>query len=251
MIDYFIVLLGFAIGILVGLTSCGVGFMGTPALILLFGISPQVAVATELTQGAIMKVFGAAKHISQKTAEIGLAVPFIIGGIPFAYMGSQFGGGLSEHTMRLVLGAVLVIISLLFLWEIWKEAQLKSGVKPEVKDKKTLSALFLGAIIGFVAGLSSIGTGIMMIAAMLLIFKLPPTHAVGTNILVGAVILGVAAFTHTLIGNVNFLLVGNLLMGSIPGILIGSQYSTKVSVKKLRSLIAILILLAGLKFIIT
>jgi len=250
MIDPLIILLGLGIGILVGLTSCGTGVLGTPALIILFGIPPVVAVASELMQGAIMKSVGAINHIRHNTVKFSISIPLIAGGILGAYFGALFSTAIPGATLRFILGIVLIIVSLLLLLETWKESRTKLSVEPKIGNKVRVLAGLVGLIVGFITGLTSAGTGVMMIVAILMIFKLPPSSAVGTNLFVGAVILGVAALTHLQIGNTDIWLVFNLLLGSIPGIIIGSHYAVKAPVKPLRIIISFVILLSGLKLII-
>ncbi len=250
MIDPLIILLGLGIGILVGLTSCGTGILGTPALVILFGIPPTVAVASELMQGAIMKSAGAIKHIYHNTVKFSISIPFIVGGIPGAYFGALFSTAIPEATLCFILGLLLIILSLLLLWETWKESHIKLSTELEIGNKERVLAGLVGIIIGFITGLTSIGTGVMMIVAMLMIFKLSPSSAIGTNLSAGAVILGVGALTHLQMGNTDIWLVFNLLLGSIPGIIIGSHYAVKAPVKSLRIMISFVILLSGLKLII-
>lgn len=249
MIDPLIIFLGLVTGLVVGLTSVGTGVVGTPALIILAGISPPVAAAAEIVQGAIMKIVGALKHLQYKNVNFCLGYPFIIVGIFASFLGATFTKSISTVLLREIIGVLLIVVSVLLILESYmehsKHRKISYNVKEMFSKKKKVLAVIVGAIIGFIVGLTSIGSGVLMVSAMLIIFRIFPPCAVGTNIFIGAAILGVAGVTHTLLGNVDFALVLNLLIGSIPGILIGSHFCTKVPVKILRIGIAIIILISG------
>ena len=250
-----IALWGFFIGGLVGLTGIGAGSMGTAGLLLLFHLDPSVVVSVNLINGAIMKSVGTVKHFRHDHPQISLAVPFILGGIPTSIAASVLSGSLPKELFKAVIGGILVFVALLILWEAWYLPKPKEGNGNGNGNgnnfglKKKLLAFFSGALMGFISGLTSIGTGSIIIAVLLVVVRLKPKYAVGTAVLEGAILSGVGALSHLLAGHVDFRIASFLLIGSIPGIWLGSHYCAKSPDKFLRVIISLLLIYAGGKMI--
>ena len=255
MLHFLLILWGFFIGTLVGLTGIGAGSMSTAGLLLLFHLDPAVVVSANLINGTLMKSVGTVKHFRHDHPQVDLAVPFLVGGIP-ASIGAGFVAGMIPKALfRALIGGMLVFVALLILWEAWYLSKPTdqngngNGNGNGMGTKKKILALFSGALMGLVSGLTSIGTGSIIIAVLLVVLRIKPKHAVGTAVLEGAVLLGVGALTHILAGHADFRIAFLLLIGSIPGIWLGSHYCAKAPDKVLRVVISLLLMYAGGKMI--
>lgn len=250
-----IIVMGLLIGFMVGLTGVGGAALLTPILILL-GISPSIAVGTDLFYNAITKLFGSFQHWRQKTINLQLVKYLAIGSIPSAIIAvgmlhlfdSFFHN--QEEIIKHALGYVLILVALATLIKTFMKDKFKWNrlqLKP-LNEKRTLT-IFIGAVLGFIVGLTSIGSGSLFALAMLFLYRMSPSELVGTDIAHAFLLVTAAGLMHAGIGNVDYLLTINLLLGSIPGVIIGSTLSAKIPAKPLRTIMAVMILISGLKLI--
>ncbi|WHY83854.1 sulfite exporter TauE/SafE family protein [Neobacillus novalis] len=250
-----IIVMGLLIGFMVGLTGVGGAALLTPVLILL-GISPSIAVGTDLVYNSITKFFGSFQHWRQKTINLKLVKYLAIGSIPSAicavgilHLFDSFFHN-EEQVIKHALGYVLILVALTTLIKTfmknkleWNRLQLKS-----IYEKRSLT-IAIGAILGFIVGLTSIGSGSLFALAMLYLFRMSPSELVGTDITHAFLLVSAAGMMHAGIGNVDYLLMLNLLVGSIPGVILGSTLSSKLPAKPLRTIMALMILVSGFKLI--
>jgi uncharacterized membrane protein YfcA len=250
-----IILMGLLIGFMVGLTGVGGAALLTPILILL-GISPSIAVGTDLVYNSITKLFGSFQHWRQKTINLTLVKYLAIGSIPSAicavgilHLFDSFFHN-QEQVIKHALGYVLILVALTTLIKTFAKGKLEESPlqKKPLHEKRGLT-IGIGVILGFIVGLTSIGSGSLFALAMLYLYRMSPSELVGTDIAHAFLLVTAAGFMHAGIGNVDYLLVMNLLMGSIPGVLIGSNLSSKFPAKPLRTIMAIMILISGVKLI--
>jgi uncharacterized membrane protein YfcA len=250
-----IIVMGLFIGFMVGLTGVGGAAMLTPILILL-GISPSIAVGTDLVYNSITKLFGSFQHWRQKTINFKLVKYLAIGSIPSAicavgvlHLFDSFFHN-QEQIIKHALGYVLIIVALTTLIKTFMKSKYESNrfQMKSLEDKRTLT-ITIGAILGFLVGLTSIGSGSLFALMMIFLYRLGPAELVGTDIAHAFLLVTAAGILHAGIGNVDYLLVFNLLLGSIPGVLIGSTLSSKLPVKPLRTIMALMILISGFKLI--
>lgn len=250
-----IILMGLLVGFLVGLTGVGGAALLTPVLIII-GINPVIAVGTDLAYNSITKLFGSIQHFRQKTINLKLVKYLAFGSVPAAivavmilhtFKDSEYlQGELVKHT----LGYVLIFVAFATIIKTLYANKFKDNswnIKP-IEEKIPLT-IMIGALLGFIVGLTSVGSGSLFAIAMLYLYKLKAAELVGTDIAHAFILVTVSGLFHVGLGNVDFGLVGNLLCGSIPGVLIGSTLSAKVPVKPLRALISVVILLSGIKMI--
>lgn len=246
-----IIIMGLFVGFMVGLTGVGGAALLTPILVLL-GISPSIAVGTDLAYNSITKFFGSLQHWRQKTINFKMVKYLAIGSIPSAVCAvgilQLFDTFFSnqEEIIKHALGYVLIIVAITTLIKTfmkerfqWNQIQLKP-----IEDKKKLT-IGIGIALGFIVGLTSIGSGSLFALAMLLLYKLTPSELVGTDIAHAFLLVTVAGFLHAGIGHVDYGLMFNLLIGSIPGVIIGSGLSSKFPAKPLRTILAVMIFLSG------
>jgi uncharacterized protein len=242
---------GLAVGVLVGMTGMGGGSLMTPMLILLFGFDAKTAVGTDILHGAIFKTFGAFRHRQLGNVHTRLALWMLAGSAPLSLVGvqiaSSFGDG-TESAMSKLVGATLIVGGAGFL--------VKTFIRPaelgrfELGNRDRVAAVIIGAVFGFVVGLTSVGSGTFFGLAMLLLFPaLNARRIVGTDLLHAAALLWVAGAGHLLHGNVDLHAMAWLLVGSIPGVLLGSHLSIRVPERALRIAFAFILILSGIKLV--
>jgi uncharacterized membrane protein YfcA len=250
-----IIVMGLLIGFMVGLTGVGGASLLTPVLILL-GINPSIAVGTDLIYNSVTKLFGSFQHWRQKTINFQLVKYLAIGSIPSAicavgilHLFDSFFHN-QELIIKHALGYVLILVALTTLAKTfmksngeWNRFQLKP-----IHEKRGLT-IAIGAVLGFIVGLTSIGSGSLFALAMIYLYRMSPSELVGTDIAHALLLVTAAGLMHAGIGNVNYLLMVNLLLGSIPGVMIGSTLSAKIPAKPLRTVMALMILFSGVKLL--
>ncbi len=244
-------LAGLLVGILVGMTGMGGGSLMTPILILIFGFDAKVAVGTDILHGAIFKSFGAARHRMLGTVHARLALWMLLGSAPFSLVGVQIASGFGEgtdSTMTRIVGAALILGGLGFLAKTFLHGRADDApFLLQRRDK--IIAVAVGAVGGFVVGLTSVGSGTFFGLAMLLLFPLTAPKIVGTDITHAAALLWVAGLGHLVHGNVDLHAMGWLLIGSIPGVLLGSQMSISIPERSLRLVFSFILVLSGIRLV--
>lgn len=247
--------MGLFVGFLVGLTGVGGAALLTPFLILL-GINPVVAVGTDFVYNSITKFFGSVQHFRQKTINLKLVKYLAIGSVPSAIIAvtllMYFGGSqyLQGEIIKLTLGYVLIFVAIATIMKtLFGDRYKKNSYIEKSLEQKIPITIMLGALLGFIVGLTSVGSGSLFALAMLYLYSLKASELVGTDIAHAFILVTVSGIFHIGLGNVDFMLVANLLIGSIPGVIIGSTLSAKVPVKPLRTIIGIIILMSGIKLI--
>jgi uncharacterized membrane protein YfcA len=252
-------LTGLFIGLLVGLTGMGGGALLTPFLILFFGFKPTLAVGTDILHGAVFKTFGAVRHRRLGTVHARMTFWMFLGSGPMSLAGVQtaewlegrYGDGI-ESTSAKVIGAALILGGLGFLAKTF----VRRGVQPDdspflLENRDRIAAFALGVTGGFIVGLTSVGSGTFFALVMLLVFPLTAAKIVGTDIFHAAALLWVAGIAHLIHGNVDLGAMAWLLLGSIPGILIGSQMTVKLPERSLRVALATVLLASGVRLLET
>jgi uncharacterized membrane protein YfcA len=229
----------------------------TPLLIFLFGFKPTLAVGTDILHGAVFKTFGAVRHRRLGTVHARLTVWMLMTSAPFSLVGVQLAeriqqryGDSVESASAKVIGAALVLGGLGFLAKTY----VKRGVQPNnapflLHRRDRVIALCLGAGGGFIVGLTSVGSGTFFALVMLLVFPLTAAKIVGTDIFHAAALLWVAGLSHLVHGNVDLGAMSWLLLGSIPGVLIGSQVTVRLPDRELRIALATVLLMSGVKLL--
>jgi uncharacterized protein len=253
--DPALAIFGLLVGALVGLTGVGGGSLMTPLLILFFDVKPVVAVGTDLMYGAITKTAGGYKHLRQRTVDVRLSIWMAAGSVPAAIAGvlalelleSSLGKDFDDTLLGLVAGAVL-FAGFAVAARGLLGSRLKSGERESVDlDRRTkLGAAGVGAVVGLILGITSVGSGALIGVALILAFRLTPHRVVGTDVFHAAILLWAAAAAHLVSDNVDWGLAGNLLVGSIPGIWIGSHFSAKMPGPALRGALAVVLTASGL-----
>ncbi|NRD80017.1 sulfite exporter TauE/SafE family protein [Bacillus sp. BRMEA1] len=250
-----IAVMGLIVGFLVGLTGVGGAALLTPILIMT-GIHPTIAVGTDLLYNSITKLFGVIQHWKQKTINFKLMKYLAMGSIPSAVAAigilhlfeSVYHN--QEKIIQHALGYVLVLVAIAILIRTFFDKKIRPNrwQLKQIEEKRGLT-IGIGAIFGFIVGLTSIGSGSLFALAMLYLYRLSASELVGTDIAHAFLLVTVAGLLHANAGSVNYVLVGNLLIGSIPGVLMGSTLSAKVPTKPLRAVVAAIVIFSGIKLI--
>jgi hypothetical protein len=254
-VDPLIIIFGFGVGVLVGTTGIGGGSLMTPILILVFGFKPTTAIGTDLAYGAVTKTVGGFRHWRQKTVDFGLSQWMAFGSVPAAIGGvavlkvleDQFGKDNFDNTLLIAVAAALLLTGLVILARLL----LPTGGKGErhttpLERRHKVAAVTLGASVGFVLGVTSAGSGSLIAVGLIMLFRLTPQRVVGTDVFHAAILLWAAAIAHVIAGNVDFALAGTILLGSIPGVWVGSGLTVRLPVGVMRATLACVLLAAGL-----
>jgi uncharacterized membrane protein YfcA len=248
--DPAIAMFGFGIGLLVGMTGMGGASLMTPLLILLFGIEPVTAIGTDLFYGAVTKTAGAWRHLKHGTVHRGLSFWLAVGSVPAAiggvfvieYLQNHYGEDEVKNLILGMLGATLLVVGVATLLRaFFLTTQIPERAAMHLYRRHIIAAIITGAITGFVIGLTSAGSGTLIAIALILVFRLTPQRVVGTDIFHAAVLLWAAGIAHWIGGNVDMVLAANILIGSIPGVLIGSSLAVKAPQSLLRPALGIVL----------
>ena len=254
--DWKLALAGLLIGLLVGLTGMGGGSLMTPILVILFGFKPTLAIGTDIAHGAIFKTVGAIRHRRLGNVQAKLSGWMLLGSAPSSLVGVWFStwlkhryGDSIESTSAQVLGGALLFGCIGLAAKTILRAKELGDEEFVLARRDRISAVLIGLVGGFIVGLTSVGTGVFFGLTMLVVFPLKAHKIVGTDIFHAAALLYVAGFGHIVAGNVDFSTVGWLLIGSIPGVLAGSQLSISIPERPLRGVLATVLGLSGLKLL--
>lgn len=250
--DPLLIAFGFGVGMMVGMTGMGGGSLMTPLLVLLFGVKPTLAVGTDIGYQAITKTVGGFKHFKLKTVNFGAVLWLALGSVPGAIFGvwvirlltRAWGDDVETFTL-IALGAVLALVGIFTLTRslLFPEFRSSEGqAHIELLGWQKVVAIIVGLVTGFVIGITSAGSGTVIAVALIAIFKLPPRYVVGTDVFQAAILLWAAGIAHFASGNIDFGLMGTLLIGSIPGVYIGSNFSVKVPESTLRTALGVVLI---------
>ena len=250
------VLTGLLIGTLVGLTGMGGGSLMTPILVIVFGFKPTLAIGTDIAHGAIFKTVGAIRHGQLGNVQAKLSGWMFIGSAPMSllgvwlstWLGHHYGDSIASVSARVLGGALLFGCAGLVAKNLVRSKLIISD-HFQLTRRDQIAAVLIGAFGGFVVGLTSVGSGVFFGLTMLVVFPLRAHKIVGTDILHASALLYVAGFGHFVAGNVDTRVVLWLLVGSIPGVLLGSQLTLQFPDRPLRFVLAGVLGLSGLKLL--
>ena len=253
--DPLVVVFGLGVGMLVGMTGIGGGSLMTPLLILVVGTNPVVAIGTDLAYGAITKTVGAWRHLRKGTVDLGIAAWLCLAAAPGSLVGvvlvtrlhRSYGDSFDSPLLIAVAGALLVaalatLVRALFLPGLI--ARERERVEMDAQAK--FLALVIGLVLGLVLGFTSVGSGALIGLALILVFRLTPHRVVGTDVFQAAILLWVAGLGHFVSGNVDLTLMANILIGSVPGVWIGTNLITRVPSGSLRPALGCVLLASSL-----
>jgi uncharacterized protein len=247
-------LAGLLIGLLVGVTGMGGGSLMTPMLVIIFGFKPSIAIGTDILHGAIFKTVGALRHRHLGNVQARLSGWMFLGSAPMSIVGvslatwlkHRYGDSINSVEGRM-LGAALIFGGLGLLAQSFVRAGVIGEGTVLMTNRNRVAAVLIGLFGGFIVGLTSVGSGTFFALTMLFVFPLRAHKVVGTDIFHAAALLYVAGFGHLVAGNVDLRVMIWLLLGSIPGVIIGSQWMVRLPEAPIRAALAAVLLLSGLK----
>jgi uncharacterized membrane protein YfcA len=264
-IDPLLALASFGIGIVVGLTGMGGGALMTPVLVLFFNIPPLTAVSSDLVASAIMKPVGSVVHLRRGTVHLGLVKWLCVGSIPGAFSGVLIARSLGhgqavQDFIRLALGVALLLaaagLTVRAYIRLLEHARRRDGRaaplpqgRPTV-ELRVLPTIVLGALGGMVVGLTSVGSGSLIIIALMALYPtLKASELVGTDLVQAVPLVASAALGHLLFGDFHMDLTASLLVGCLPGVWVGAQMSARAPGGLVRRALAFVLLASALKLL--
>jgi uncharacterized membrane protein YfcA len=247
------VLVGFIVGILIGMTGVGGGVLLLPVLIFGLKVPALMAVGSDALFNFFTKVPASLMHLKKETVRRKVVLALATGSVPGSICGVKvlmqirhvYGDGVN-HFIKMAVGVLLLIIPLLLLFQ----HQIEERVATRPPTMRGFAGMVvIGAVAGLLVGMTSVGSGSIIMMLLLLFYSFPPKVNVGTDIVHAVVLTGVTGLLHFRLGNVDPTLVLTLLLGSIPGGLIGSHLATRVPMLWLRRILCALLLITGARML--
>jgi uncharacterized protein len=256
-VDPYIVLGSAVVGLLVGLTGAGGGALMTPMLILLFGVKPSTAISSDLVAAVLMRPFGAAVHLRRGTVNLRMVGWMVVGSVPMAFAGAYLlhligGGGAAQQRVETVLGAALLIgaaaMVLRFALDV-RGGLRRQGTVANV-CVRPLPTVLIGMVGGVIVGMTSVGSGSLMIVLLLFLYPMiGASQLVGTDLTQAVPLTLAAALGALAFGHVELSVTTSLVIGSVPAVLVGSFLSSHAPDRYIRPVITFVIFASGLKYI--
>lgn len=258
-IDPMLALAGLLVGFVVGLTGMGGGALMTPILVIIFKVHPLAAIGSDLLASLFMKPVGGFVHWRRGSVEKGIAKWLLVGSVPTAFAGvfviRLFGAGeLLQSRVQMILGATLVLASVGIIGKSYMDArrQRRADFHPESKAIKSRPAatVLVGAVVGLIVGMTSVGSGSLMIVLLMLVYPmLTSRRLVGTDLVQAVPLVGAAALGHVLVGDFKLSLTVSILVGSIPGVYFGSRLSASAPDLAVRPILVFVLVASALKLL--
>ena len=252
-LDIYLMLGSAVVGLLVGLTGMGGGALMTPMLVLLFGVTPSAAIASDLVAALFMKPAGVAIHWRRKTVNSGVVRYLCYGSVPAAFFGTYVmhllgHSSVAEHRLEILLGTALIIGSVaIFSRSVFVEAPSSSDEHVKVRR---LATILIGVVGGFMVGLTSVGAGSLILVLLVLVYPtLSNKQLVGTDLAQSLPLTFSATLGTLLFGHVELGLTASIVIGSVPAVIVGSLLSSRSNGYLLRRVITGVVLLSGLKYV--
>jgi uncharacterized membrane protein YfcA len=253
--DPLVIAFGLGVGILVGLTGIGGGSLMTPLLVIFIGTNPVVAVGTDIAYGAVTKTFGGWRHWRNGTVDMGVSKWLAFGSVPGSVAGvllishlHHVHGDAFNDTLLWIVAGVLATTALITLARALFMPALVARERHEVPlhAHTKLAAVLLGLLLGFTLGMTSVGSGALVGLALILVFSLTPHRVVGTDVFHAAIMLWAAGIALLFVGNIDWGLMGTILIGSLPGVWIGTNLATRMPKNALRAALGVVLLASSL-----
>ena len=256
-VDPYIIIGSAVVGLLVGLTGAGGGALMTPMLILLFGVQPSAAISSDLVAAVLMRPVGAAVHLRKGTVNLRLVGWMVLGSVPAAFAGAYllhlFGGGSAEQKhVEIALGAALLVGAAAMVLRYILDRRAGNERRGAVADItcRPLPTVCIGLVGGLIVGMTSVGSGSLMIVLLLFLYPmLSAGQLVGTDLTQAVPLTLAAALGALAFGHVEFGVTASIVIGSVPAVLIGSLLSSRAPDRYIRPVITFVILVSGLKYV--
>jgi uncharacterized membrane protein YfcA len=256
-VDPYIVLGSAVVGFLVGLTGAGGGALMTPMLILLFNVKPSTAISSDLVAAVVMRPVGAAVHLTKKTVNLRLVGWMVCGSVPMAFLGAYLLHELGfakpqQNRIEIALGAALLVGAGAMVLRYVLDQRSGETRSSEVHDIKIkpIPTILIGMIGGVIVGMTSVGSGSLMIVLLLFLYPMiGAKRLVGTDLTQAVPLTLAAALGALAFGHVEFSVTTSIIIGSVPAVLVGSFLSSRAPDKFIRPAITFVIFASGLKYV--
>jgi uncharacterized protein len=255
-LDGYVVLGSAVVGLLVGMTGAGGGALMTPMLILLFAVKPAAAISSDLVAAVVMRPVGALVHLRKGTVNLRLVGWMTLGSVPMAFLGAYLlhllgNGAADQLNVERALGAALLVGSaaMVFRWFLDGRSALARTAEIQQVTIRPLLTVLIGMAGGLIVGMTSVGSGSLMI--VLLLFTYPLLSAkrlVGTDLTQAVPLTAAAALGALAFGHVEFAVTASIIVGSVPAVIVGSLLSSRAPDKYIRPVITFVIFASGLKY---
>jgi uncharacterized membrane protein YfcA len=256
-VNPYIVLGSAVVGLLVGLTGAGGGALMTPMLILLFGVKPSAAISSDLVAAVLMRPVGAAVHLRKGTVNLRLVGWMVLGSVPMAFLGSYLlhllgSSSAAQDRVEIALGAALLVgaaaMVLRYVLDL-RSGQRRTAVVGAV-TARPLPTICIGMVGGIIVGMTSVGSGSLMIVLLLFLYPmLGAGQLVGTDLTQAVPLTLAAALGALAFGHVEFSVTTSIVVGSVPAVLVGSFLSARAPDRVIRPVITFVIFASGLKYV--
>lgn len=253
-LDGFVILAGAVVGVAVGLTGMGGGALMTPVLVLLLHVQPSAAVSSDLVASFFMKPVGGLVHLRRRTVHLRLVAWLVAGAAPAAFAGaavlnSLASGKALQSDIELGLGAAL-LVAVVGIVVRALTARRSAGAGSGFPVVRPVPTLVVGIVGGAIVGMTSVGSGSLMIVALMFLYpSLSGGQLVGTDLVQSVPLVGAAALGQAIFGHVELGVTASLLIGSLPAVYIGSRLSARAPSGFVRPAIAVVLLLSALKLV--
>jgi uncharacterized membrane protein YfcA len=263
-IDWLIALASVIVGFTVGLTGMGGGALMTPILLIFFGISPTAAVSSDLVAAMVMKPVGGGVHMRRGTVQWSLVKWLCLGSIPAAFAGvlllhASGNSEAVENTTKVFLGVTLTLAALAMVYKAWlqarRSAQARAGLRATLGPAETLRVRILltvtiGAVGGLLVGLTSVGSGSIIIVCLMLVYpELRGSQLVGTDLVQAVPLVTSAALAHIIVGDFELGLTTSILIGALPAVYVGARLSSKAPDGIIRPMLVFVLLASAMKLL--
>jgi uncharacterized membrane protein YfcA len=254
---YDIALAGLVVGFVIGLTGMGGGALMTPVLVLLFHVDPGAAISSDVVASVVLKPIGGGVHAKRGTVNYRLVRWLMLGSVPSAFLGayliSRIGGEDAATHIKEILGTVLLVAAAAMVVKFVVQARRRTMPTGEMMPPKLvrpIPTLLIGVFGGLVVGLTSVGSGSLMIVLLLLLYPvLSSREMVGTDLVQAIPLVASAALGHLVFGHVSFVTTSSVLLGAIPGVFLGAQISSRASDRYIRPVLVAVLTISSLKLL--
>lgn len=259
---------GLIVGVIVGLTGMGGGALMTPMLMVVFGVPPLAAVSSDLVASVVMKPVGSLVHLRRGTVHLGVVKWLCLGSVPSAFCGVLItralgDGDAVDAVVQTAMGVALLFAAAMMVVKAYLALHTRTRRAPEdapagervtaagAKEPffvRPLPTVLVGIVGGLIVGMTSVGSGSLIIVALLLLYPLlPATHLVGTDLVQAVPLVAAAAAGHLLFGDVQFGVTVSLLIGCVPGAYVGARLSSRAPSGLIRRALIVVLVASGLK----
>ena len=253
-IDLYMTVAGIIVGFIIGLTGMGGGALMTPILVLIFGVNPASAVSADVVTSLVLKPFGGSVHVRRKTVNWRLVRWLMIGSIPSAFTGAflldEIIGTENATAIKRILGWVLIVAASTIVAKLALQARRRTAPVTDMMDPalvRPVPTMIIGAIGGLIVGMTSVGSGSLIIVALMLLYpKLSSKEMVGTDLVQAIPLVGSAAVGHMLFGSLNVSIITSVLIGAIPAVVAGAHYSSKGTDRYVRPVLVAVLTVSAL-----